>query len=290
VAIVLAVILAVTAGYFALTGCERTVSVQNGVRVVCTYGHTVSDTVKTIEVPASQASNYSVQTKQIVCPEHQQAEKLYREAQAALAKADLKAAAAALKKVVALDAGFRQAKEQLAQIEAGKKPAPDTNASGSSSSATDTAGGTGEKPGTKPGTPGDDGDPEGPVASLRKWLPDDITGYSAEPLVADAFTITRNYAPDGGPKTKQLIIAAEQLADAKAVDRAIEANVRLLYTTDARNLTVGGKKAYIGTNGRGTAVLAISDGPVLVLLQLSDDGGAKALAGELVKIAGTLPR
>ena len=251
IGIIIAVLVAVAVGYFALSGCERTVSVENGVRVVCTYGHTVSDSVKTIEVPASQASNYSVQTKTITCPKHQQAEKLYGEAQAALAKADLKAAAASLKKVIALDAGFRQAKAQLAEIEAGKKPKPDTAISGGgspgSSAGGSGAGGSapepgsgssepsgtadgGEKPGTTPGTPGDDVEPEGPVASLRKWLPDDIKGYAAEPLTADAFVLTRNYAPSGGPKTKQLVIAAEQLGNADKVDAALEANIKLLYT------------------------------------------------------------
>ena len=128
------------------------------------------------------------------------------------------------------------------------------------------------------------------MASLKKWLPDDINGYTAEPLTADAFVLTRNYAPNGGPKTKQLVIAAEQLGNADKVDAALEANIKLLYTTDADSLKVGGKPAYVGTNGRGTAVLAIADGPVLVILQLTDDGGAKALASELVKIGATLPR
>ena len=178
VALIVVVVLAAALAFW-LIGCERKVQVTTGERVVCAYGHDVTNSVRTIEVPADKASEYGVSTKSITCPDHLKAEQAYQAAQGDIAKADLKAAEAKLSQVVAIDPEFKRAKAQLAYIKSGKKPTPDT--SGASSSDDDSASGNdgGSTNGDddsgstdEPSTPGDDGPASGPIASLSGWMPD----------------------------------------------------------------------------------------------------------------------
>jgi hypothetical protein len=279
----LATIALVASLAFGAAGCQRKVEVQTGEKVVCVYGHDISNDVRAIEVPADQASKYSVKTRTTTCPDHLKLEATYRAAQEDIAKADLKAAAKKLAAVVAVDSTFKKAQSQLDDINAGKTPQPDNSGSSGGTSTPGT--------GSKPTTPGDSGTPTGPIASLAAWLPPDIAGYAAQKMSADALYLTRDYWPSSDSGSKRLVISAEQLLDAKAAAAALKANVKVPYGEDDRTLQIKGKSAYVGTDGRHTAVLGLTDGPVIVILQLSSEkDDAADLVDELVAIAKTLPR
>lgn len=264
---------------------NRKVQVLTGQRVECVYGHTVKDDVKTIKVPPSEASRYGVKTVKVVCDDHRRAEKLYGEAQAALKKGDYKAARDKLAEVVTLDRTFKSAASQLAEVDAGKKPAPanDTAAasapnapaagSGASEGSTETAGGS---------------EPTGPVASLAGWVPDSIDGFTAEPIAADTLSLSREYRTSSGDT---LVIAADQIGSASAVAEQLKSRVKLTYDKDARTVRIGTRSAYAGTDGRSVAVVAIPDGAVLVVLQIRTHGSDPTpRIDQLIGIAKTLPR
>lgn len=300
VALIVVVVIA-SALAFSLIACERKVTVTAGERVVCTYGHDVSNDVSSIEVPADKASEYGVRTKTITCPDHLKAEKAYQAAQEDIAKADLKGAAAKLSQVVAIDPAFRRAKAQLAYINTGKKPTPDT--SGESAPSTDDGasakddepsagddGDDGSSSTEKPTTPGDNGTASGPIASLAGWMPDQLTGFTAEKVYADAFTISREYLPKSGKDVTELVIAAEQFADNSAAKKSLSSNVKVPYSSAGKSVKVNGKAGFLGTNGE-VAVLGITDGPVLVIFQMRSEGPKPtSLYDDLVNVAKGLPR
>ncbi len=254
-----AVLLAIVIAFVALGGCERKVRTETGTRVMCTYGHVVSDTVKVVEVPASQAERYKVVTKTITCDTHKEAEAEYAKAQALIAKGDLKGAAAVLENVVALDAGFKMAAGQLADIKAGKKPRSGTG------------GGSGGTGGTG-GTTGGDKKPVGPVASLSSYVPDTIPGYTAQAIIADVFRLTRNYLPKSRPDVGSMVIVVEQFKNAAAAKVAMSA-VKAHYTVGGKTSEVGGRDVYIGTDGHRFATGVFNDGGVLVLVEVGSESG-----------------
>lgn len=285
---------AVLAGAVALL-YDPKVEVRAGERVECTYGHLVSDDIKTISVPRSEAHQYGVKTTKIVCPEHLQAEQLYNEAQQAIAEGDLKTAEKKLAEVVAVYPDFRQAQSQLDQIADGKKPTADgtTGATTGGTSGGDTGGTSdGDTSGTdKPSTPGDSDKPVGPVASLAGWTPDEISGYKADKIISDVLALSREYTPTSGTRVDVLVISAEQMLSADMVKGVLERDFKLRYDRNNKDIKVNGKNGWTGTNGTDTAVLAISDGQVLVVLQArSTKTDPAKLVTDLTDIAKTLPR
>lgn len=192
---------------------------------------------------------------------------------------------------------FKRAKAQLAYIKSGKKPTPDT--SGASSSDDDSASGNdgGSTNGDddsgstdEPSTPGDDGPASGPIASLSGWMPDQLSGFTARKVFADAFAISREYLPKSGQDITELVIAAEQFADSSAAKASLSSNVKLPYASAGKSVKVNGKSGYLGTKGD-VAVLGITDGPVLVIFQMRSDGPKPtSLYDDLVDVAESLPR
>lgn len=289
---------AVLAGAVALL-YDPKVEVRAGERVECTYGHLVSDDIKTISVPRSEAHQYGVKTTKVVCPEHAQAEQLYNEAQQAIAEGDLKTAEKKLAEVVAVYPDFRQAQSQLDQIADGKTPVADgsTGATTGGTSGGDTGGTSGGDTGgdtggtDKPSTPGDGDKPVGPIASLAGWTPDEISGYKADRIISDVLALSREYTPSSGDRVNVLVISAEQMLNADTAKAVLERDFKLSYDRNNKDITVNGKAAWTGTNGRDVAVLAIIDGPVLVVLQArSTKTDPAKLIADLTDIAKTLPR
>lgn len=276
--VALALIIVASAAVFVIAS-NRKVEVTTGEIIECTYGHIVSEDVKTLRVPAREASKYGVRTVKTVCDEHAAVEEAYAEAQAALKKADLETAKRKLEEVLALDPAYRQAQSQLDAIVAGKKPSADSEPAPSANDG-DSA--------TKPSTPGDDADPTGPVASLTGWMPDDLDGYQADKMLADVLAVSRQYAGSGG---RTLVISAEQLGTEEIAKSIWDRDYKLRYAKNAKTLKINGKNAYGGTDGSEVAVLGIVDGPVLVVLQLSsDDVEPPTLLSELTAMAKGLPR
>lgn len=269
---ILALVFAVSA-----TGCQRKVDVQTGTRVVCTNGEVVSEDVKTIAAPSGEAANYRIKTQVITCDTHSGLTKLYDEAQAALKAGDLKTAEAKLTQVVASNATYRQAQTQLDEIKAGKKPTPDTGG-------TDTGGGTTTPP--KPSTA-----PTSTASgALTSWIPDALSGWTAQKPTVDLLSASREYLPSGGSRAVNLVIAAEQYSSATDAKAALDRQVKRVYTKNAAMLTVNGHSAYFGTDGTRFAVLAFTAGPIMVALEADAKSGApKDLRATLESAAKQLP-
>lgn len=269
--VLVALALSLVAGV--LTGCARKVEVSTGEIVLCRYGHTVKDDVRSIEVPAREAGEYSVETTTIVCPLHRRMEDLYAKAQEALAAGDLAAAEKLLAEVVAGDAGFRKAATQLADVKAGRKPQPDRGGS--------------QAPGSSSATSSPDDEGRLPVSGdMRRYVPEDIPGFTAQSVVVDPVAVSRMYLPKGASDVGQLIIAVEQYTDAAHAKAAIDSGVKRSYSGSPSEVRVPGHVAYFGTDGTRFAVLAFNDGAVLVVFEMyAAKGPPTALKDDLAKAA-----
>ncbi len=272
VLIAIAVIAVALVGLAALSSRiqPELVTVKTGEVVICTAGEVVEDNTEELEVPPSDVAKYSVTMRTITCPDHQGVSTLYDEAQKAIAEGDLATAAEKLQQVVAADPLNKKATEQLKQIESGKKPEPDTEP------------GDG---GDEPDTPTPD-EPTDPVSNLTKYVPNRIPGYSAQGVIADPASITRNYLPTSG-NADLLVVMAEQTVDAGNAADMI-ATLKGTYPSSAGTVSIGGKKAYFGVRDQ-SAVVLVADGPVVVTVEIhAKKGSATALKGALLKAATTV--
>ncbi len=249
------------------TGCkQRTVTVKTGEIVLCTAGEVVEDNTEDIQVPEDKVGEYSVTTRIITCPDHQNTGALYDEAQAALAAGDLTTATEKLKAVIALNPNYKNASSQLKDIEGGTTPEPDST--GGSTATTS--------------TPAPD-EPVDAVSNLAKYVPDSITGYSAQGIIADPASITRNYIPTSG-NADQLVIYAEQTVDTKNAE-ALAEEMKQQYPESKATVTIGSKKGYFGVRDD-FAVVVFLDGPVLISVELhAKKGKAVDLKSAVVKVA-----
>lgn len=272
-------LVALTATLLSAGGCQKKIEVQSGTRTLCTYGETVSNTIKTISVPADEAGLHKVQTVTITCDRHRKLEALYETAQADLAKGDMSAAKLKLAQIVADDPEFGQAAKQLAVIKSGKKPKPDT-----SNPEPD-----GSNPTTDTATPGDD-EVTGPVETLLKWAPGTLTGFKAAKPVAGAFTLSRQYIPASGSKARALVIDVEQFRDKGYASAALDAYAKRPYSMNASTAKVNGHSAYFGTDNTRYAILAFTQGAVLIQVEMAADPGKQAaLKTDLIAVAKQLP-
>ncbi len=268
----IALVLAALVGGLTLTGCAQLVRVESGEVVTCTYGEVTTDTVKVIEVPADQAGNYSVVRTTVICDRHKALEALYAEAQAAIVSDTLDVAKAKLTEILAIDAAFRRAKTQLDAINAGKKPVPDTGST--------TPGGSGETSGQVP---------VGPVANLASYVPDTLTGFTAQGISADAFSLAREYVPVEGSPADYLMIVVEQYRDAAGAQAAIKTQVVPGYGFDVSTVSVAGHALRFGTDNKRFATLAWNaDGVMIVIEASSAARNPTDLKSALVTIAGRL--
>lgn len=275
----LVVLVALSTTLLVSGGCQKKIEVQSGTRTVCTYGEIVTDTVKTVTAPANKAGEYQVRAVTITCDRHKKLDALYEAAQADIAKGDLDAAQLKLTQIVASDSAFRQASAQLATIKSGKKPTADRGNSGS----------TGSKPTTSTPKPGDD-QPTGPIQSLLKWAPDKLTGYTAATPAADALSLTRQYIPASDTKVKALVIAVEQFRDKKYAAAGLDAYSKRPYPKSSSKVSVNGHSAYFGTDNTRYAILAFTQGAVLIQVEMVAEPGKQAsLKSDLIAVAKQLP-
>jgi hypothetical protein len=270
--------------WFLLAGVNRDVRVQTGERIVCTYGEVLTDTVRTVEVPAADAADYKVVRETITCDRHRRLEALYAEAQAAILAGDLTTAREKLAEVVKTEPQFRTAQQQIDAIDEGRTPLADKNApkppaSGPTSS-TPTPGGTGESPGKEP---------IGPVASLSSFVPDSLPGYTSTPIVADVYALTRQYVPAKSAPTDALVVVVEQYRDATAAQNAIKNDLGSNYPTSASTITVSGRSVYFGTDGHRLAIVAWNENGILVAIEgSSKTGNSAALKSHLTSLVDAI--
>ena len=259
----------VVGGLLPTAGCASKVTVLTGEIVLCTAGEIIEDNTEEIEVPADKVADYGVTTKVITCEEHSDLAGLYAAAQKAIADGDLVTARERLRTVVERDPSYREAADQLAQIDEGARPEVDAGDTG------DTDDDTGDT-GDTDGDTGDDGDtdpdtPVGPVVSLIKYVPDKIDGYVAQGIVADLAFLSRLYLPTSSA-ADQLAIAVEQHANA---DAAVSQQVALAadYPDATTSRTINGKTIMAGVNGKYVAGVFI-DGPLTVVVELHATGSS----------------
>jgi hypothetical protein len=265
-------------GGVVLAGCTRMVRVETGERITCTYGEVTTDTIKTIEVPSSDAAKYKVVRLTATCPRHQHLELLYFEAQQAILAGDLATAKAKLEEIVKTEPQFRLAKVQLELIAAGQKPVADAGAPKPGSDTTTT---TEAKPPTKPGTnPGSGGtpaapgqEPVGPVASLSGWVPEKLPGYTADAIVPEVFRLSREYVPSKDLPTDALIVVVEQYKDAAAAQLDIKNDLGGGFGTSSSKFTVKGREIFFGTDSHRFAIVAWNEGGLLLVIEASSKTG-----------------
>jgi hypothetical protein len=277
--------LAIAGAAFLLLGGNRNVRVETGERIVCTYGEVLTDTVRTIEVPAAKAADYKVLRETITCDRHKRLEALYAEAQAAILAGDLTAARAALAEIVKTEPQFRHAQQQLDAIDAGQKPVVDKDAPKPSAIATSTTGGS-----TGGGTTDSPGkEPVGPVASLSSFVPDTLPGYTSTPIVADVYALTRQYLPTNSQPTDALVVVVEQYKDAGSAQSAIKNDLGRSYPTSPSTITISGRSVYFGTDGHRLAIVAWNEqGVVIVIEGSSKTGKGSALKSHLTSLVNAI--
>lgn len=246
--------LAVTLG-----GCKRKVTVTTGEIIICTAGEIIEDNTKQVEVPEDEVDQYGVTTKVITCEEHGGLATLYDQAQQAIAAGDLTTARERLATVIATDPTYRKAKAQLDAIDAGQTPDVDAG--------DDSADGT-----TEPADPGTE-EPTGPVVSLTKYVPDVIAGYTAQGILADAASLSRQYIP-GSDAADQLVIEVEQRVSADAAN-AQQAVIAGSYPDSAASRTIGGKTVVAGVRGQYAAAVFV-DGSLTIIVELHATGASGA--------------
>lgn len=281
------------------SGCKRDkVLVQDGEVVICTYGEIVSDTTEELEVSPNDVGDYGVKTSTIKCDLHTKLEDLYADAQTHIEKGDLGSARKSLSEVLKLDPSYRQARSQLTDIEAGKKPAVDSGtASGDTGSNTGgttpggtTPGGTtpgGTTPGGNSGTPGDDA-PTGPAMNMISYTPDRISGFVGQLPLVDAFVLTRDYLPVVPGKITKLVIVAEQFKDSAMAQERLESTIKTSYPAGASTVQVNGRPAYFGARGSVSA-LAFIDGAILVVIEAgSTSGDGASFKATVTSVAGEI--
>ena len=265
-----------------LSGCTRMVKVETGTRYVCTYGESLGSDIKQIEVPEKTAASYHVTTKTTTCSRHLQAEDLYLKAQQALKSGDMKKAQTELAAVVALDAGFKQASKQLGDIKSGKKPNPDPGfkpATPGTPATTSTPPGGGKQPGSDGSNPAMD--------AYRDMVPDVLAGFTAEPITAEAVTLTRSYVPKDKARFDQLIVTVQQCQTPAEATRVRDHEIKPSYSANGASPTVAGLQGYFGTSAQNFAILSLVNGSVLVSLELHATGTKPAsLRSDLERIAG----
>jgi hypothetical protein len=248
-----------------LAGCNRTVRVETGERIVCTYGEVVTDTVHTIEVSAADAATYHVVSKTVTCDRHKRLESLYADAQAAILAADLAAARLKLAEVVKTEPQFRNAQRQIDAIDAGATPAVDKGAPKTPGS-----------PGSVTPAPAGDKQPVGPVATLASWVPASLPGYTSTPILADVYTLTREYLPGGSAPTDNLVVVVEQYKDAAAAAAAIRNDLARSYPASSSTLTISGRSVYFGTDSKRHAIVAWNENGVVVAIEGTPRNGGPA--------------
>ena len=269
-----------------LTACgPKMVEVQTGEKVVCTYGETLSSTVKTVSVSADKAAGYKVAVKTVICARHKRLEALYRKAQDEIEAGKLKDALASLSLVLKDDPAFRQALAQLNAINAGKTPTVDSSFVPGGT----VSGGTGASGGQTGG--GEGQIPVGPIESLGVFVPDALEGYTASAPLADVYSIVREYTPKTAGPIAGLVISVEQYKTADAAVAAIGRGVKRDYPVSPASVSVKSAKGYFGCDGRQFAVLAFNDGAVVIVIEAQSSSGAPAtLRGALSTLGDRIAR
>lgn len=236
-----------------VSGCAKRVTVTEGEIVVCTEGHVIEDDTREVEVPASQVSRYTVETRTETCELHRGLASLLSAARAALDAGDADLAKAKLAEVLDKDPSYRDAKALLDRANKQGSPAKD--------GASDPGENGGDEGKPKPGET-----PDGPVLSLIGFVPDSLRGFSGQGLVADPFVLTRMYVPGSSGPVVSLTVVAEQFKDARSAKAALDRRIKPEYPLSASTFKAGKTPVYFGAR-KDLGAVAFTSGAVLVVAE-----------------------
>lgn len=256
------------------TGCKRTIEVQTGTRIVDSQGRVISEDIKTVRVPPETASAYRIVT--ITQPDTAtEVASNYNQAQSAIVAGNMALAKELLGKVVAQDPTYRSAKKQLDTINAGKKPAPDKTAPSA--------------PTTSTTPPPASTTPTATAGGLVRWIPDTVTGFTAQKAAIDPLSVSRQYTPAAGSPAASLVIYAEQFRSSAEAKRALSSQVKQRYTRNSSGQTINGHTVYFGTSS-GFAAMGFTSGAVMVAIEAAPASGSEeGLKSTLAAVAKNLP-
>ena len=301
IAVIVLAIVVLGFGYFLAS-----TPVKVGTRVVCRYGHVISDNTRTIRVPWFLTDRFKVDEDRSVCSRHERAEKLYAKAQRQIVEKSLPEAKKTLEEVTQLDSNFKKTKSQISAIsqvtssddggssgESGGSSGETGNSNGASGSDSGTGGGE-----TSSGGESSDGGASGGGQSqvqidLPALLPQgDIPGYVRGALLTNRNSVQLDYKPTPGTQTRirSLLLTVRLMDSPDAVNNFIENTSKKAWPNDAKDPSVKGSTAYFGTNIYGYASL---NWPYSILVyevnMLSTKATPLDLYDDIVKIADYFP-
>ncbi len=296
-----AVILLGVGYYFA------SVPVKIGEKVVCRYGHTISDGTYTLRVPEAFADRFKVDKKTSICAKHEKAEKLYAQAQKDLAAGKYAKAKKKLEQVEELDKDFKKTKDQLEAIDrvafsdgGGATSGGTSDAAGGGTATGDTGspsspGADGTSPGGSPGQGnGETGGDDSPVPiDLAALLPQvTIPGYSKGTLLERGNSAQIDYLPKTETRLKigSLLVTVRNMGSSQKANSFIENTSKVVWPNNKKNLSINGDTAFFGTNIYGYANLSWpSDVVVYEIQMLSSKATPATLYDDIVRITNYLP-
>lgn len=287
IATVVAVLFAIGVGYYFIS-----VPVETGTKVLCRYGHVISDNTYTLRVPKFLADRFKVTEKKSVCSKHARAERLYAQAQGKIANKDYAEAKKILKEIAKIDPNFKQTKSQLSAI--GEATSSGSTSGGSSSSGSSSSGDTGgSSPGgsSSGGTSGDGSPYVQP--DLVGLLPQgDIPGYNRGAIVFDNDDASVDYLPEETTAARigSLLITVRKYGNSDGPKSFINKTSKVVYPNNQKSPKVKGHEGYFGTSDFGLATLSWPDGVLVYeILMRSADFKPAGLYEDIVKIVDYFP-
>lgn len=265
----------VGAGLF-IVGGPKKVQVSSGTRVLCRYGHVVSEDIKTLTVEARDAQKYRIRTDYTICPEHERAELLLRQAAAALKKGDKAEATSLAKKA------YATASDVSDPTGLGKKlgvtGTGDTAPRGGSSEG-GSGGGGAASGGSEVVSPVD----------LIASLPSSLSGYELVAEDRSAVSAARRFKGTTA-RPKELVTYVLYVGGADAYTAWFNTQIKNRYSVGAQNLTVGTRKVYFATDGFtfATAVWR-SGGAALQVEAAPRSGSPSALKDSVLAVVKKMP-
>lgn len=259
-------------------GCRPTVSVQTGTRTQCSYGHPVSEDIKTVRVPADKAASSRVVTKYITCPRHLEAERLMAQANAALAKGDKNKAKKLVKQAFAKASDVEDPSGLSAKLKV-TRPAGDT---GTSSGGGTSGGGT--SGGTKPTG-------EGVVSpvDLMVSLPKSLPGYVLLSENRSMIAATRTFRGTTA-LPQQLVVQVTYVGSEQGYEDWFEDRVKVAYTSSPQTVRAGGQKVYFATDGKRFATgVWYRGGGAFQVEAAAKSGSPAALRSSVLDVIGRMP-
>ena len=125
-------------------------------------------------------------------------------------------------------------------------------------------------------------------AEARDLVRDELPGYAAGVLIAEPYTLHREYVPADKETHDLLAVTVRRYRDPASGERAAQATAQAPGATDVRTVDAAGLRALSFTQGR-EQVLVLADGPsVLELRARSTSGNASSLQQTLVETAEIL--